>query len=249
MANGHCPKCGAVKENPKRSYCKKCENEYQNARNAINPPKPRTPEQAERQKVREQERFANMTREQLVEYYKRKQAWRLANPFTEGERIGQRERAAKARSKWTPERLAQQKKYHADHYNKLQLRPALGLCAFSVSCNEVPLGSQKFCLVHWCRTLRQAEIRLKPEYTVSELIAKWQEQQGRCAISGVALIAGDTAALDHIVPIAKGGNSSITNLRFIHSALNRMKWDLSDEAFRAAAREIIPGLTAWSQTP
>lgn len=247
MANGLCPKCGAVKENPIRSYCRVCENAYQNERNRINPPPPRTPEQAKRKGEMERERFANMSRDELVEYYKRKREWRNANPFTEEERIDQRKRAAKARSKWTPERREQQKATQRAHYERMLIRASLGLCAYSVTCNEEPIGNQKFCLRHWIRGIRQAEIRLRPEYSAVELLEKWISQNGRCAITGVPLIAGETACLDHILPVSRGGTSGIDNIRFIHSMLNRMKWNLTDSEFKAFNLELCAPLIEWSK--
>lgn len=90
-------------------------------------------------------------------------------------------------------------------------------------------------------------MRLKSSYSVDELMAVWINQVGKCALTGIPLIAGETAALDHILPVARGGDSSIGNMRFIHTGVNRMKWDSTDEEFRRLVIEVVPNLLEWSK--
>ena len=102
---------------------------------------------------------------------------------------------------------------------------------------------------HWCKGLRQADIRLKAEYTVSDLVGLWTKQEGKCAVTGIALIAGETASIDHIIPVADGreGLGCITNMRFVHTVVNRMKWDLSEEDFKTAILGICPQMIEWAK--
>lgn len=41
----------------------------------------------------------------------------------------------------------------------------------------------------------------------------------------------DVANLDHIMPIAKGGNNVIENLQVVHCIINRMKGTLTNREF------------------
>jgi hypothetical protein len=230
-----------------RSYCIECEREWvQNYRK--HHPQTYTREQRDRQLEMERKRIANLSPEQQRARLDQKQAgqrkWLAAHPEIRKRRNLE---AAKARQGWTPERLEQQKATQKAHYAKLQLKQANNLCGYSINCNEPPLGAQKFCLHHWCRGLRQADLRLKAEYTTEQLSELWLAQKGLCAITGVPLIAGDTASLDHIIPIVRGGTGLIANVRFIHWSINTMKWDQIDTEFKEFILHVCPALIEWAK--
>jgi 5-methylcytosine-specific restriction endonuclease McrA len=91
--------------------------------------------------------------------------------------------------------------------------------------------------------------RVKAEYTAEDLVALWHSQQGKCAITGARLIPGDNVAIDHIVPIAKNGNGTIENVRFVHVIFNHFKWNLSDSELKAFLKDYGPQLMDWSNLP
>lgn len=64
----------------------------------------------------------------------------------------------------------------------------------------------------------------------SDLMAMVEQQQYRCALSGIELTP-QTAALDHIVPVSRGGEHAVRNLQWLNSEVNRMKGMLSVEVF------------------
>lgn len=64
-----------------------------------------------------------------------------------------------------------------------------------------------------------------------ELLDKFNEQQGRCAYTGLPLDITKTANLDHIVPRAKGGSDDISNLHWVHCLINKMKSSYSEDVF------------------
>lgn len=66
----------------------------------------------------------------------------------------------------------------------------------------------------------------------------WDEQQGKCAVTGEKLVPGVNASLDHIVPVSRGGTSEKGNLRWVTSTINHMKWDLTDDEFMAMCTQI-----------
>jgi hypothetical protein len=81
----------------------------------------------------------------------------------------------------------------------------------------------------------------------SDLMRLVESQQFRCALSGIELTPA-TAALDHITPVASGGEHSIGNLQWLNSEVNRMKGMLSVDAFIDICRRVAA--TAESkQTP
>ncbi len=91
--------------------------------------------------------------------------------------------------------------------------------------------------------------RVKSEYTADDLVALWKKQEGKCAITGLELIPGKTAALDHIIPIDKGGNGTIGNVRLVHTDFNRIKWNKTDEELKRFVLEFIPLVTKWAMQP
>jgi len=65
------------------------------------------------------------------------------------------------------------------------------------------------------------------------------EYQGhRCALTGRRLTP-QTAALDHIVPMRRGGEHAIENTQVLHKDVNRAKGSLTSEEFLAMCREVV----------
>lgn len=69
-------------------------------------------------------------------------------------------------------------------------------------------------------------------------LAELVRHQGHCcALSGVRL-SPPTAALDHKVAVASGGDHSIGNLQVVHEAINRMKGTLANDEFIEWCRTV-----------
>lgn len=66
-------------------------------------------------------------------------------------------------------------------------------------------------------------------------------QQYRCALSGRQLMP-DSASLDHIVAISRGGEHRIENAQVLHKDVNRAKGAMGNEEFLALCREVV----AWA---
>jgi len=113
------------------------------------------------------------------------------------------------------------------------------------------------CLYHWIcghaahasRVARNGAVAQKPGLHGRELSVAlyeiWQEQRGRCAITGTPLSPGANAVLDHILPVSRGGSSSRDNLRFVHEAVNNMKRAMTDDEFAFVLLSSGPALVAW----
>jgi 5-methylcytosine-specific restriction endonuclease McrA len=73
---------------------------------------------------------------------------------------------------------------------------------------------------------------------IAMLRSLWEEQQGKCAVTGEKLVPGVNASLDHIQPLSRGGTSERSNLRWVTSTVNHMKWNLTDTEFVDKCRQI-----------
>lgn len=89
------------------------------------------------------------------------------------------------------------------------------------------------------RHQRQHEYQQPTESIAYEnimLLVKNQNQ--RCALTGRHLVA-DSAALDHILPISRGGEHKIENAQVLHKEVNRAKGTMTNEEFIAMCREVV----------
>lgn len=100
----------------------------------------------------------------------------------------------------------------------------------------IPLANTVLCLKCWWQS--------KATYIGSIAIVKqlqelWENQKGLCALSGLPLIPGTNASIDHIVPKSKGGTNDISNLRWVLTSVNSGRHDLSDEEFINICKAIV----------
>lgn len=72
-----------------------------------------------------------------------------------------------------------------------------------------------------------------PHASRSQLAALWASQRGLCGLTGAPIPDGIRPHLDHIVPVAAGGASTVDNLHFVHPMANHAKNAHSLEDFRA----------------
>ena len=86
----------------------------------------------------------------------------------------------------------------------------------------------------WSKAMK---LRKEDRANYKEVASLWKKQKGRCALTGRKL---DRAAeLDHVVPKAKGGGDSITNLRWVCKEVNRMKRDMLDDEFISLCGDVM----------
>lgn len=117
-------------------------------------------------------------------------------------------------------------------YNR---RKAKGICA---SCTK-PRETSLFCLEHWFYSVGKAYGFSLKNGGTAELRRKWTAQGGRCAISGEHLTPGENASLDHIVPRARGGASSIENVQWVTKKINAAKYDRTVSEFVDLCRSVV----------
>lgn len=61
----------------------------------------------------------------------------------------------------------------------------------------------------------------------------------KCYICGEAIMSKSEAELDHIIPLAKGGETEINNLQWAHKTCNRVKHDMRVDEMLCLFKKII----------
>lgn len=114
-----------------------------------------------------------------------------------------------------------------------------GVC---VKCKR-PATAGGFCFEHWVRNISSRYRLNKANGGIPMLIELWNEQKGRCAVTGVELIPGVNASLDHIIPVSKGGGHTKANLRWVLVSINLAKADMTDKEFVEMCRLVVRAQT------
>lgn len=74
--------------------------------------------------------------------------------------------------------------------------------------------------------------------TAKQILELVERQQYRCALSGRTLTP-ETASLDHIVPLNRGGPHEIANLWILEHSVNRAKGTQLVSEFLAMCKDIV----------
>lgn len=93
-----------------------------------------------------------------------------------------------------------------------------------------------------CRTCWFANVAIRATHRrangpVLELL--FEAQGRRCALTGVSLVPGLNASIDHKVPRAKGGSDDIGNLQWVDLKVNLMKRDMDIPEFLTACESVL----------
>jgi len=78
----------------------------------------------------------------------------------------------------------------------------------------------------------------KKTITAKQVLELVKQQGYRCPISNRELTP-ETASLDHIVPLGRGGDHDISNVWIVHHEVNSAKGTLTLEEFVAMCRDIV----------
>ena len=100
--------------------------------------------------------------------------------------------------------------------------------------SEIPEHGEQF------EKENQEEAGVGEAVTATGLRQKMQEQDWRCALSGVDLSqSAKNTELDHIVPLSKGGAHVLSNVQLVHRIPNAMKRTMSEQVFLEWCRKIV----------
>lgn len=72
---------------------------------------------------------------------------------------------------------------------------------------------------------------------ITNILALLEKQNYKCALSGWALTP-ETASIDHIKPLSKGGTHVGENAQILHCDVNRAKNSMDNDSFIAMCRAV-----------
>lgn len=79
----------------------------------------------------------------------------------------------------------------------------------------------------------------RPEtVTGKQIMHLVQKQNYRCALSGRALTP-ETASLDHIVPLSRGGTHDLANVWIVNHQVNSAKGTMTFEEFLTLCKDVV----------
>lgn len=93
-------------------------------------------------------------------------------------------------------------------------------------------------MTHWFKNVGVPH-GLGSKRGIEILRSLWDEQRGRCAVTGEVLVPGSTASIDHIIPKSRGGSSDGSNLRWVLLRVNQIKWDMTHDEFVDVCRAVV----------
>jgi len=130
-------------------------------------------------------------------------------------------------------------------------RTRLGLCATcGTNENILPIENPGYISFHkrkyaicencWFKGIAKTNLRsVKPWEEIKELFYK---QKGLCAESGIKLVLGVNASLDHYISRNDDGRDDISNLQWIDWNINNMKGAMSQKDFISYMEKILTHL-------
>lgn len=98
-----------------------------------------------------------------------------------------------------------------------------------VKCGSNDLITNIHCLDCWYKD--RAAMRGGGVCTLPLLKALWEQQRGRCFYTGIPLVPGINASLDHQIPRSKGGTNDISNLKWVDLKINVLKSTMTHKEF------------------
>jgi len=121
-------------------------------------------------------------------------------------------------------------------------RLARGLCG---DCGVDVEGRRIICDACHCKRLAKSVLGNREKWV--ELMAIYQQQEGKCAYSGVRLVMGVDASIDHILPKGRGGTNEISNLQWVHWFVNVFRRHRDEREFIGMFEAFMQAATntAW----
>lgn len=125
--------------------------------------------------------------------------------------------------------------------NKKDKRDYAKVNGYCTECfNEISVGSKNLC--EKCYYKRVSKFHFNTHKYWDSLKKLFNNQKGICPYSGIKLSIGLNAELDHIKAKSNGGDNKIENCQWVYAPVNKMKWDLSEDDFRALIFKIADNL-------
>ena len=109
-----------------------------------------------------------------------------------------------------------------------------GLCE---SCGQNTATGNHLCETCWLKKVADRHLGNKDKWVL--LKEKFELQNESCPYTGIKLVIGENASIDHIVPKSLGGAKTLDNIQWVHIWINLMKFNLKHEDFVVKFREFI----------
>ena len=93
------------------------------------------------------------------------------------------------------------------------------------------------------RVKQERDVALVGTVNVPKVLGLLRHQDYRCALTG-RILTPDNVALDHVLPMSRGGKNLIENAQALHKDVNRAKATLTNEEFIQLCREVV----AWADS-
>jgi len=96
------------------------------------------------------------------------------------------------------------------------------------------LAHLRWPLCEKCYFGRLARSRLGGSDKGPAIKRKLEDQSYRCAYSGIQLVLGSNATLDHILPVSSHPElrNDLDNIEWVDKHVNEMKWSMTPDEFR-----------------
>lgn len=131
------------------------------------------------------------------------------------------------------------RQYHSSHWKKTQpvrlaRKASIGQCA---SCSSDALTSSRYCKKHFLdSSLRKYRV---PMDDYNRFWEKLEAQEFRCYYTGIEILPGVNASIDHKVPVSRGGSrADIDNCVWCDRNINAFKNDSTDIEFIDLCKRI-----------
>lgn len=131
------------------------------------------------------------------------------------------------------------RQYHQSNWSKtrparLARKAAVGQCAV---CSSDALSSSRYCKRHFLEnSLRKYRV---PTEDYDKFWIKLEMQGFRCYYTGVEIIPGVNASIDHKIPVSRGGSlDDINNCVWCDRNINAFKNDTTDSEFINLCKRI-----------
>ena len=111
-------------------------------------------------------------------------------------------------------------------------------------CSNERLTFSKYCMKCWVEVIvNKWHLPLdEKKVIITQLIEKLIQSEFTCFYSGIEIIPGLTASVDHRQSQAKGGKHNIENLVWVHLSINRLKMNQDEASFIEDYQDILKEL-------
>lgn len=110
------------------------------------------------------------------------------------------------------------------------------------SCPRPRTEHSAYCLTCYFKKCARMNLKKKGKEATQlgrDLHALFDSQGGLCALTGLPMLPGVNASVDHVVPRSKGGLDEVGNLRWIRREMNDFKGDRTDEEILLVAKAFV----------